>query len=75
MPRHPFPVDGSVGAHERLAPALADGVLHLAVGAQELVDDLVARDDRRAVAGEGRERLGLAGADPTRDGDRHGLSC
>ena len=38
----------------------------------EVVDDLVARQRRRAARGERGERLGLAGADPAGDGDARG---
>jgi hypothetical protein len=43
--------------------------VHVFVPTQEPVDDLVARNRCRAVAGEGIERLGLTRADAARDGD------
>ena len=57
------------GAEDALAEALDDRALHLRVVAQEVVDDLVARDDRGTVARERAQRLALARADPAGDGD------
>src|SRR5207245_8775314 len=52
---------GSEPLHERSADRL--------VLPQQAVDDVVARDRRRAVAGEGLQGLGLAGADAAGDPD------
>ena len=51
-----------------------DGVAHVVVGREQVMDDLVARDRRGPVRTERLERRRLAGADPARDGDRDRMS-
>src|SRR5439155_25823533 len=54
------------------APAVADRRSDLLVGLQELVDDLVARDDGCSVLGERLQGLALPRADSAGDRDRDG---
>jgi len=63
-------VDGPRSVEDAGAEPLGDRPLHLVVVAQQPVDDLVARRDRRAVPLECRERLRFPGADSA--GDRDG---
>ena len=60
-------VDDAAGRDVR-APARDDRVAHLGAGVQ-LVHDGVGRQRGGAQPGERRQRLGLAGADPAREGD------
>src|SRR5215210_744346 len=63
-------IDLALIVQHAVAEPLDDRALHALVGAEEVVDDLVARDGRRAKPRERAERLGLAGADPAGDRDR-----
>ena len=64
-------VDLAVLAEDPVAEALASGAPDLRVGREQLVDDLVARDESAApCARERAQRLALAGADAAGDRDR-----
>jgi hypothetical protein len=63
-------VDRPVFAQDAL-PELAEQLLaHLGVLAEQVMDDLVARDRRGPMLLEGEERLALARTDAAGDGDR-----
>jgi hypothetical protein len=64
------PVGTAAGAEYLLAEALDQRPLHVVVRGEQMVDDLVAGDGRRAVASEGAQRLALPGADSAGDRDR-----
>jgi ABC-type amino acid transport substrate-binding protein len=66
---NPAAVDLTVLAQDRLAEALDQGGLDLRIRAEQMVDDLVARDDGGAVARERLQRLALARPDAAGDGD------
>ena len=66
----PFAIGRAVLAEDLLAEALDERALHLGVGREQMVDDLVARDRRGAVPAKRLERRRLAGADPSGDRDR-----
>ena len=60
----------AVLSEDVLAEPLDESLLHVRIGGKEMVDDLIARDGRRAMAAKGRESCRLAGADPAGDRDR-----
>ena len=66
----PGAVDRAVVREHALAELAHDRLAHLRVGAQEVMDDLVARDGRGARLLEREESLALPGADPAGDRDR-----
>src|SRR5919106_611605 len=68
--RDPLPVRCAVGAEDLLTEALHERLLHVRVGGEQVVDDLVTRHRRGAVAAEAGERRALAGADAAGDRDR-----
>jgi hypothetical protein len=60
---------GARRTHHISAEPLDERAVHVLVVAQEPVDDLVAGDDRRAMARERLQRLALARPDPAGEGD------
>ena len=66
----PAAVDRAVVSEHPLPELAHDRLAHLRIRAQEVMDDLVARDGRRTRLLERVQRLALAGADPAGDRDR-----
>ena len=69
-PNQALPIGRSILPEDLLPQSLDERALDLVIGGEEMVDDLVARHGRCAVAAEALERARLSGTDAAGDRNR-----